>query len=250
MSKYTIKLRELLEDSYYNEKIKQAMLSYKMYVAVNLQKYALIPTREELNEKILNHYKDYEIGQETPALFVEYLESTLNEIMPYYYSLYKSVDMINEIDDIFGNVDMTESFEETRSGNTNDTSSSSHSTSSSATSTTTTQDNTSGRSVKDDTPQSRINVTSIDDVTSASEINYNDNTSNSSATNTGTDNTSGESNGSTSSESTGEVKHTLHRKGNQGINTYAHDMIEFRELFNNIEKQIIDDLRDLFMLVW
>lgn len=250
MSKYTVELRTLLNDEYYSEKIRQAMSSYPMYIPVNLQKYALIPTREELNNKILNHYKSYEIGCETPESFVENLETTLNEIMPYYYQLYKSCDMMNEIDDIFGNVDITETFDETRSGNTSDTSSSSHSTESNVSSTTTTTDSTNGRSVKDDTPQSRVNVTSIENVTSASEINYSDNNSNSSATNTGNDSTTGESSGSTSTESTGEVKHTLHKKGNQGVNTYAHDLNEFRELFINIEKQIIDELRDLFMLVW
>lgn len=250
MSKYTVELRVLLEDSYYNEKIQSALSKYPMYEAVNLQKYGLIPTRDELNNKILNHYKSYEIGQETPALFVEYLESTMNEIMPYYYQLYKSVDMINEIDDIFGNVDITESFEQETSGNVTDTSNNTATSTATSQATTTTNDNTAGRNVTDDTPQNRLNISSIDNVTSASQINWNESDSNSSATNSGQDTTSSETNGNNTSESSGTTKHTLSRKGNQGVNTYAHDVLEFRELFKNIEMQIINDLRDLFMLVY
>lgn len=250
MSKYTVKLRTLLNDTYYSEKIHNAMLSYKMYEPVNLQKYGLIPTRDELNNKILNHYKDYEIGQETPALFVEYLEGTLNEIMPYYYQLYKSVDMINEIDDIFGNVDMTETFSETTSGNVQGNTTGSLTSTATSEATTTTSDNTSGRGVKDDTPQNRLDITTIDGVTSASEVNWNESNSSSSATNNGNDTTSSENTNTSTTDSTGETTSTRTRKGNQGVNTYAHDMLEFRELFKNIEIQIINDLRDLFMLVW
>ena len=53
-------------------------------------------------------------------------------------------------------------------------------------------------------------------------------------------------------ESSGTVKHTMNKKGNQGVNTYAHDLLEFRELFINIEQQIIKDERisELFMRVY
>ena len=56
--------------------------------------------------------------------------------------------------------------------------------------------------------------------------------------------------GSTESENSGTVKHTLTRKGNQGVNTYAHDMIEYRQSFINVDMMVIGALRDLFLLVY
>ena len=52
------------------------------------------------------------------------------------------------------------------------------------------------------------------------------------------------------SSSAGTVSHTLTRKGNQGVNTYAHDMIEFRQSIIDVDRQIIDDLNDLFLMVY
>lgn len=49
--------------------------------------------RNELNNKIIEHYWFDEIGMETPDRFNHYLHSTMNEIMPYYNELYKSVAM-------------------------------------------------------------------------------------------------------------------------------------------------------------
>lgn len=46
--------------------------------------------RIRLNNKILEHYRFYEIGCETPAMFKHYLNVALNEIMPYYNQLIQS----------------------------------------------------------------------------------------------------------------------------------------------------------------
>ena len=50
----------------------------------------------------------------------------------------------------------------------------------------------------------------------------------------------------------GTHTHVMTKKGNQGVNTYAHDMLEFRQLFQNIVQMIIHDSRiaELFMLVY
>jgi hypothetical protein len=47
--------------------------------------------------------------------------------------------------------------------------------------------------------------------------------------------------------STGTTKHTYTKKGNQGVNTYAHDMKELRDTFLNIDMMIINELKDLFL---
>ena len=123
---------------------------------------------------------------------------------------------------------------------------------------------TSGRNVNSKTPQSQLSVKTIDNITSASEIGWNEegsssnstsnDKSNSKGTNESTTNTetNQDSTSDVTSESKGKTTHTLTRKGNQGVNTYAHDMLEFRQLFLNIEQQIINDpeLASCFMLIW
>lgn len=46
--------------------------------------------KEELERKIIRHYLMHEIGLETVGLWKFYLETRLNEIMPYYNELYKT----------------------------------------------------------------------------------------------------------------------------------------------------------------
>lgn len=284
MAKFTEVLHDLLSNEETNALIQKAMSTYKLYNPEHKELYGYIPTRDELNKKILNHYRFYEIGSETIGRFLYNLETTLNEIMPYYNQLYKSVDIMNNIEDIFANVDVTETFEEDRVNNTlnssSDTITGSMSTSSSesvngstsskvdSSNSTDTDMSTSGRNVKSNTPQSQLSVKSIDNITSASEIGWNEDSNNSSSTSTDTSSSSGtnqssstgssesensqETSSNSSRESTDTTTHTMNKKGNQGVNTYAHDMLEFRQLFLNIEQQIINDpeLAKCFMLVW
>ena len=301
-AKYTIVLETLLSDEKVKPLIDKALSTYPMYVPVNENNYSIIPTRETLNSKILNHYKYREIGFETIGRFIDELQIAMEEIMPYYYQLYKSADIMNGIEDPFGNVDIMETFEEERSdnstgnskdnvtsnskdnvsGNSKDTNKSNTETNTetSATDKTTTTENmtTDGKSVKNDTPQGMLNIVAsdIDSIPYASEVNWNKSNSNSKGTSEGESGTTGKSGSETSSETTSEnssesisenssettsehsseklgtTKNTLHRKGNHGVNTYAHDMKELRETFLNIERQIINDerIQELFMLVY
>lgn len=54
--------------------------------------------RNVLNNKIKSHYYFREIGQETPNRFKFYLDTKLNEIMPYYNELYKTTLLKYDID--------------------------------------------------------------------------------------------------------------------------------------------------------
>lgn len=76
MSKYTTELRYLIENNF----------------DIGLKNYPIFDEnyRELLNQKIINHYYFREIGMETAELFKRYLNTTMNEIMPYYNQLYKS----------------------------------------------------------------------------------------------------------------------------------------------------------------
>lgn len=76
MSSYTTELRKLVEQN-----INLGMTDYPIFN----EEY-----RASLNTKIINHYYYHEIGFETIARFKHYLNTTLNEIMPYYNKLLQS----------------------------------------------------------------------------------------------------------------------------------------------------------------
>ena len=270
-AKYTVYLKSLLDYPETKALIDKALSSYPMYEPKNLANFGLIPKRSELNEKLLNHYKYREIAFETVGRFIDELEIAMNEIMPKYYGLYKSLDILNGIDDPFGNVDIKEIFEEerlgTRTGNTSEnvsenTTGNSTSTANSETETNSTTSNKS-RNIDSDTPQNKISEIGETAGASniyASKVGFNDSVANDNASTSGTDTTSSENEssrtGETSStnevETSDTVKHTLTKIGNQGVNTYAHDLLELRELFINIEQEIINDPRisELFFMLY
>ena len=249
-AKYTIVLKTLLDDENVKPLIDKALSTYPMYIPKNEFEYNIIPSREELNNKLLNHYKYREIGFETIGRFIDELEISMNEIMPYYYQMLKTNDVINGLEDIFGNLDVEETYQETSRGN----SSGETSGQSNVQDSSTTETNTNGynKSVKSSTPQGQLDISNkgIDSLTYADEVNWNHSTNEDNSTNTGESTSTTSSNSSNQSSATTE--HTLKRKGNQGVNTYAHDMLEFRELIKNIELEIINHprIQELFMMVY
>ena len=107
--------------------------------------------RNVLNQKILNHYYENEIGFETAPLFRFYLNNKLNEIMPYYNILYeKQLQLLNNIDK---NVNLVEDFKGT---NTNESTTNTESESTSNSSGTSKNKN-----LFQDTPQGEISNTDI-----------------------------------------------------------------------------------------
>lgn len=283
-AKYTEVLKNLLDNEITKELIDIALSKYPLYKPDKV--YDLIPTREELNTKLLNHYKYREIGFETVGRFVDELEITMNEIMPYYNERFKTVVTMADLPNPFDNVDVIETYDETRtnttsgsgtsktdaSGTTETTANSS--TTNKVTSTDTGTNNTSGtennKKVHSDTPQDDLSITAknINSVEYADSVEWDskDNTSTTTHDNENESNSSGSSNdsGTSSNESTtestanseqtenGTTSHTYTKKGNQGVNTYAHDMNEFRTSIIDVVNEIITDKRiaELFMLVY
>ena len=277
-ARYTVLLKTLMENPETNKKLMAALSSYPLYEQKNKELIAYIPSREELNKAILNRYKYREIGFETIGRFLDELEISMNEIMPYYNGLYETLETMAEIEDPFGNVNMLETYSETRkdgtkasgktSGTSTDSSTDSTSTETSASDTSKIDSsvNASSKNVESATPQSELSISSqnIDSVNYADKATWNKNVSDDSSETTGssegkTDTSSSSSSNSSSStetetesETTGTVEHTFQRKGNHGVNTYAHDMIEFRESIINVTQKLINDkrLNELFMLVY
>ena len=75
MAKYTITIKTLIDNNFDFQ-----MTNYPIFD----ENY-----RNTLNQTILYHYYENEIGFETAPLFRFYLNQKLNEIMPYYNELYK-----------------------------------------------------------------------------------------------------------------------------------------------------------------
>lgn len=273
-ARYTELLRNLMMYQSTREDVYKALSTYPLYQSENPAVADLIPTREKLNDKIINHYKYREIGFETVGRFLDELEITMCEIMPRYNELLKTVEIMAEIPSPFDNVDVTETFEQETTQSSQSEGSSSQSGSNSqevhsqgrneGTSSATIGNASNSKRLTSDTPQDEISVgtQSIDEVNYASEAEWVENknngteqrnvsdTNNAESSSQGSNSSEVESSGS--SESTGTLKHTFTKKGNQGVNTYAHDMNEFRTSIIDVVDQIINDKRlaELFMMVY
>lgn len=185
-------------------------------------------------QKVIDHYYFREIGHETVGRFLHAFRTRIREIMPYYIQLYKSVEIMEGIKDPFGNVDVTETFEQTIEGQHTDTEAGT------ASSTDTRTSNVNNQHIFANTPGGHID--NIDDHMSEASKDTTSTTDNadigsqSEVERTGTNSQT--------------VRHTFTKRGNQGVNTYAHDMIEFRQSFINVDMQIINELNDLFLGVY
>ena len=235
-AQYTEVLDNLLRNEDAKSAIDTAMSDYPLYQTNSslTRQYGTayqVPTRQELNDKILNHYRYQEIGQETFGRWLFELKTALNEIMPYYNQLFYSADQ--DFNPIY-NVDYRKTIMGSQNANSNTTS----------TGTDTTTNEAYTKSVNSKTPQDLLNISN----TGIDSVDYADNADwgKSSGGTTGTNTTSGNatSNGSTSSIET--------TKGNFGV-TSAQDLIlKYRQTIINIEQQIINDprIKELFMLIF
>lgn len=254
MAKYTVELRELIEQG----------------VDIGLKTYPIWSEkhRQELNQKIINHYKYREIGFETPGRFIDELNIKMHEIMPYYNDLYKTT--MFEYNPIH-NVDYTEEYTTTRdktgsiaNSETATSEGSGTVTGTSESSSQASQNNTinhTNTKVDIDTPQSDIDV---DNITStypyASNVSKDVNTETNNQTNTGSATSNDTSTTETESKLTNDFEsdteeketetHQKHLLGNYGMTSSQTLIKQERELIINIDMQIIGQLRDLFMRVW
>lgn len=235
-ARYTEVLDNLLYYPDTREAITQAMSTYPLYETDPdlVRTYGTaykVPTREELNNKILNFYRFREIGQETVGRWLFELETALNEIMPKYNQLFYSADQ--DFNPIY-NVDYKKTIMGSQNANSNTTSTGSDSS--------TNEEYT--KNVNAKTPQDLLNIsnTGIDNVNYADDASWGKASGSTSGTNTTTGNSS--SNGSTSSIET--------TKGNFGVVSAQDLIIKYRETILNIEQLIINDPRvaELFMLIY
>lgn len=205
MAKYTITIKTLIDNNFDFK-----MTDYPIFD----ENY-----RETLNNNILHHYYENEIGFETAPLFRFYLNQKLNEIMPYYNELYKVQKKLIDDKLLLNNVNLTE---ELNGRNTTQTSSISQSTNK-------------GKNLFQDTPQGNISQQDINaQNVYATNITLNDNSIN--------DNSS--ANGSGTNE---YIKTII---GNNGGKFNIDVLNDIKNNLMNIDLMVIDELYDLFMQIF
>ena len=251
-AKYTEVLDNLLRYEDTAEAIATAMSSYPLYETDpnKVREFGTsykVPTRQELNTKILSYYRFREIGQETVGRWLFELETALKEIMPKYNQLFYSADQ--DFNPIY-NVDFIRNTQRNKSGTNIGSQSTTSNTSTTGSESSTSEDNT--KSVNSKTPQNELSISNmdIDTVSYADEADWGKNNSSTSG-NTSTTGSS-QSNGSTSTIDNEKEGITETTKGNFGVVSAQDLILKYRETILNIEQMIIHDPRieELFMLIY
>ena len=209
--------------------------------------------RSVLCQKILKHYYLREICCETVGIWVLWMNTRLEEIMPYYNQLYESAKIeFNPMHDVNLTREHKRTENETASGNRDTTNNSETNITNSGTTNRTTRSDENKKDLYSDTPQGALTgVESETYLTNARKIT--DSVNGSDATNV----TSTEKNESTSTgkeatssnvDTTEDYLETL--VGKQGTESFSSLLNKFRETFLNIDMMVIDEFNDLFFGLW
>lgn len=185
--------------------------------------------RGVLCRKILKHYYLREIGAETVGVWKLWVNTKLEEIMPYYNQLYLSAKL--EFNP-FHDVDLTRKHLLNFDGKTN--------TKDSGTRDTNTNENGTNYRLYSDTPQGAL--TGVDSETYLTDATK--------TTNTDTTNTaeSTETTGTTDTTNTENYIETI--VGKQGTENYSSLLQKFRDTFLNIDMMVIEEFGELFLNLW
>lgn len=228
MASYTIELRKLC-DFYTREVVEGWFKDYNIADYLTLEQIQTITekgvwNKDKLARKIVDHYFMREIGFETPTLFEHYVKMKMQEIMEDYLPVIYS----NSIEfDPLVNVDFTETFEREIEGTAeNEGSSNSESKSS-------------GLGIVNNTPQTNITKQNLESGIYASSVSQTDTEVNDETTT---------SNSGSSSQSENYTKRT---KGNSGVSATAQALImQYRDTIRAVDREIIENLNDLFMGIY
>ena len=220
MARYTIELRNVMMICGENE-VKSWFSDYELSDYLTDDEIAVIAARgtwskDKLAQAIIDHYYMYEIGYETPALFKHQAKVFMRELMEEKAPLIYSASI--EYDPLV-NIDYTETYSGTNSGQAQSSSTS----------------NGSGLTVNSDTPQGQISKSAILGGSYASSTGANE------TTNTITD----------GSSNSGSESYTKRMKGNSGSLSTSQKLIEqYRQNIIMINRDIIKDVGTLFMSVY
>lgn len=233
MSRYTIELRYLIEGNY----------------DLGLKDYPIFDEsyREQLNNKIIQHYYFREIGFETETLFKNRLNQKMNEIMPYYNQMYESSKL--KIDPL-STIDLEEVFSR-KSKTTGEGTSSTSGTGNNTNNFNSTDTTVYGKISKfSDIAQAQTTPNEILNDKYLTSATVDDGQDKNTNTGTNTSQTESTTSGTSTDKRNLDEDTTLTRKGNNGTASESELLNMYRETFLNIDMMIIDDLDELFLGIW
>ena len=207
MSKYTSEVRFICEQK---AGLKESVGAEKIDGVISASWDKIFTTKCEFFDeayrktlccKIIKHYYLREIGSETVGIWLLWMNTRLEEIMPYYNQLYSSALLKF---DPFNDVNITRKHNEKNSTNAN----------------------TDHVGKFSDTPQGGLDGILSDKYLTTADV----------------DNSTSKVDGTTNYD---EIV-----TGKQGTASYSKLLQEFRKTMLNIDKQVIEEFSDLFMLVW
>lgn len=224
MARYTIELRNVAQ-IFSEDTVKSWFKDYNIEDYLTDDEIAVITERgtwskDKLAAKIFNHYFMYEIGFETPALFRHYVKVKMAELMEEYLPLIYSASI--DYDPLI-NVNFTETYSG-QNANVSNSTSSSRNTGSSLT-------------VNSDTPQGQVTKANI------LAGNY--------ASSTGANETENNISDTSSNNGSGTESYTKTTRGNSGVSATSQKMVQqYRDNIRAIDREIINKLADLFMIIY
>ena len=219
-NKYTIELRTLLKD----ECFEIFSFDYDFYTDDE-------EIKKNFEKKFKDHYLFDEIGSETVARWKHQLKSRLNMIAPYYRQLYETELKSKKIDFLL-NKDLREEFERTVEG----------------IETSNSQGTASGTNSGDS--QTHAKVSNLDNGVASVSMDRGDLTGESEEQSTQTNQMN--SNTAMENQKTDrQIERTVFTsQGNIGVTSSAELLEKWRSVLINIDQMMIEECRDLFMMIY
>lgn len=219
-NKYTIELRTLLKD----ECFEIFSFDYDFYTDDE-------DIKKQFEQKFKDHYLFDEIGAETVARWKHQLKSKLNMIAPYYRQLYRTQLEAQKIDFLL-NKDLREEFERTVEG--------------------VEQSNSQGTASGTNSGDSKTNskVSNLDNGVASVSMDRGDLTGESEEQSTQT-NTMNSSTAMENQKTDRQIERTVFTsQGNIGVTSSAELLEKWRSVLINIDQMMIEECRDLFMMIY
>lgn len=231
MADYTIKLKDLFTPnrfgfSYFTrDEVKSWFMDYELSDYLTQEQIEKITqagmwSKEKLADKIIDHYFMREIGYETPALFQHFAKIKMKEIMEYQLPVVYSNSLeYDPLESVLFDITETRKIKGTGSSESESNSSGT------------------GLSISSDTPQTNIKKSDILAGKYASQ------------TNASESETGVKGKTDTNSETEEEFKH--HEQGNKGVlDSYQKMLVDYRKSLVAVDREIIEELNDLFMGIY
>ena len=224
MAKYTYELREVIS-TFGEDEVKSWFMDYELSDFLTPDEIKVIEdkgvwSKEQLAERIINHFKMREIGTDAIGSWKLYIKDLLHETMETYAPIIYSTSI--KFDPLV-NVDFVESFERTSENQSQSNSSSTNASS--------------GLTVNSDTPMGQINKSEI------LQGRY--------ASSTGANETENNINDNSASTGTGREEYTKRTKGNSGVSATAQALIkQYRDVIRAVNTEIVYQLEPLFMGIY